>query len=321
MTHSKIIVIGGAVADVSLYPVDPAIFERSSTPLASIPLQPGGDAMNEASVLANFGNDVSLCTLLGKDAIGNLLLNMIAERHIGQEHIVLSDDMATSLNVVLVTPDGERRFVTAANSSLRRLSLEHVLPIIPTLIPNTIVSFASLFVSPELGIADMTTLFKAIKDRGCHLCADMTRAKHGERVRDLTGMLPYIDLLFANYDEGALLTDANTPEEIVQSFIQYGAHQVILKLGARGCLYASKNMRLSMPAYPHAHVVDTTGAGDTFAGCYIHALSQNLPIREAIAFATAGASLCIEHVGHTPESLDLTIIQTRMQDILSNCSG
>ena len=319
MSTRKIMVIGGAVADVSLCPVDSTVFERSSTSLDTIPLQPGGDAMNEASVLARLGNDVSLCTLLGKDAVGTLLLHTLEARHIGVEHVIQRDDISSSINVVLVSADGERRFVTSSQSALRRLSLEHILPMVSSLSSSCLVSFASLFVSPALDIADMTTLFKTLKDKGCHLCADMTRAKKGEKVRDLMELLPYIDELFANYDEGALLTDADTPEEIVDAFLSHGARQVILKLGSKGCLYASQAHRLAMPAYSHAHVIDTTGAGDTFAACYIHALMQNMPLKERIAFATAGASVCIEHIGHAPKALNFTMLQKRTIEILSSC--
>ena len=68
----------------------------------------------------------------------------------------------------------------------RRLGLSDILPALdaPTLRNARMACLASLFVSPMLTLADTVTLFDALKARGLTLCADTTRPKRGETLRE-----------------------------------------------------------------------------------------------------------------------------------------
>ncbi len=305
------LIIGGAVADITLCPVDSSIFERHSTPIECIPMSTGGDALNEATVLARLGNCVGLCTLLGCDDVGLFLFEKCKKLGIDTSFIVQTPDIATSVNVVLVDSEGERRFVTAAHSSLRLLAPKHVEPFIEKLSPNTIVSFASIFVSPCFGISEMAKLFSKIKARGCTLCADMTRCKNGETAEDLRDVIKYVDYLFMNENEGSLLTGLSSPEETASQLRLYGAKHVLIKLGKRGCYAISEEYCGYFDAVPNCKVLDTTGAGDTFAGAFLHALGQSKPFETCIKFANAAAGICVEHRGCASEYLDMAEIQKR----------
>lgn len=309
------LVIGGAVVDVSLCPVDAGIFSRHSSPIERIPMSSGGDAMNEASVLAQLGGPVRLVTLLGEDAAGSFLLSRCHKLGIDTAAVVQNPSVDTSVNVVLVEPNGERRFVTARNSSLRRLSPKHILPALEGIHAGTIVSFASIFVSHCCGPADMEEIFRRVHQAGCILCADMTTAKNGETSTDLKGALQYVDYLFPNLEEGALLTGKSTPQEIALELHACGAKHVIVKLGEKGCYFSGPKQKLFCPAYPGAALLDTTGAGDTFAASFQLALSQGKNIATCLRFANAAASICVEHPGCASENLTTEEILRRMESI------
>ncbi len=311
MAEKQILIIGGAVADVSLAWVDASIFTRHSTPIQQIRLSTGGDAMNESSVLARLGDRVSLLTLLGNDDMGAFLEGKCRELGIDLTHSVRRAGVPTSINGVLVDEQGERRFVTMKNSTLRRLAPEHVLPAVETLTGKELVSFASLFVSPCFGPRELETLFSRIKEKGCVLCADMTRCKNGESAEDLRGALQYVDYLLPNLEEAALLTGEKTPEAAASRLLACGAGNVILKLGREGGYYAGREGRFRFPAYPHSQTLDTTGAGDTFAGSFLHGLAQELPLDACLRFASAAASICVEHAGCASETLTLEEIRRR----------
>lgn len=302
MKSRPVLVIGGAVADLSVVGADPGIFRRHSTPVESIRLSPGGDAMNEAAVLARLGSRVSLLTLLGEDEMGDLLLRRCADWGIDTAPTVRSPDVPTSINLVLVDRDAQRRFVTVKGSSLRRLAPEHVYPAAERLTGEEIVSFASLFVSPCFGIPETAELFRAIKAKGCTLCADMTRRKNGETAEEMAPVLQFVDLLLANEEEAALLTGERTPEAAAARLHSCGAKTVLVKLGAKGGYWVGAHGEGCFPAVP-ARAVDTTGAGDTFAGALLHALSRGEPWQDCLRFAAAAASLCVEQVGCASESL------------------
>lgn len=312
MKNRPVLVIGGAVADLSVIGADPGIFQRHSTQVEAVRFSPGGDAMNEAAVLSRLGSRVSLLTLLGEDEMGELLLKRCRDWGIDTAPTVLRADVPTSINLVLVDQDAQRRFVTAKGSSLRRLAPEHVLPTVKRLTGEELVSFASLFVSPCFGIPETAELFRAIKAKGCTLCADMTRCKNGETAEQMAPVLQFVDLLLANEEEAKLLTGADTPEAAAARLRKSGAKSVIVKLGAKGGYWVREDRKGYFPAVP-ARAVDTTGAGDTFAGALLHALSRGEPWEEGLAFAAAAASVCVEHVGCASEALRRETVLWRME--------
>lgn len=311
MDRRPVVVLGGAVADVSVLGADASVFGRHSTPVEAVRLSPGGDALNEAGVLARLGSRVSLLTLLGTDPVGDLLREHCARLGIDLSRSAVCASVPTSVNIVLVDPAGERRFLTVPGSSLRRLALEHLWAGVEALTGAELVSFASLFVSPCLGAAELEELFRRVKEKGCTLCADMTRAKNGERAGDLTGVLRWVDVLFANQEEAALLTGASAPEEAARCLRESGAGTVVVKLGRRGGYCASPEGEFFFPACPAQRTVDTTGAGDTFAGAFLHARAGGTSLREALRFAAAAASLCVEQVGCGSEALTGEAVERR----------
>ena len=71
---------------------------------------------------------------------------------------------------------------------------------------------------------------------------------------------------------------------------------VVVTLGGRGCLARSGQQRLSQPAFA-VTPVDTTGAGDTFCGTLVAALSRGLMLAEALRQASAAAALACTKMG------------------------
>ena len=203
--------------------------------------------------------------------------------------------------MVLVRPDGERCFVTNRRGSLRRLSLADILPALesPAFEQARLVSLASLFVSPALSMDDTAALFRRVKARGKLLCADTTRPKGGETLREAAGMLEQLDWFFPNAAEAALLTGRCDSEAIADALLDAGVAQVALKLGGQGCLIKGRGWRARVPAWPDAKCVDTTGAGDTFAAAFMAGLLEGMDPEACARYANAAASLCVERVGAT----------------------
>lgn len=313
MERRSVVVLGGAVMDVSVLGADAAVFARPSTPVEAVRLSPGGDAMNEATVLSRLGSRVRLLTLLGEDSVGALLRGHCERLGIDLSCTAVRLDIATSVNIVLVDADGERRFLTVPGSSLRRLAPEHLRAGVDALTGSEIVSFSSLFVSPGLGIPEMEELFAAVKAKDCTLCADMTRRKNGETCADLKRVLRWVDVLFANQEEAALLTGTADPERSAHRLRESGAGTVLVKLGARGGFCAAPEGSFFFPACPAERLVDTTGAGDTFAGAFLHALSGGAELRHCLRYAAAAASLCVEQVGCSSEALTPEAVAARLR--------
>ena len=258
----------------------------------------GGDALNEAVALARMGKQVELISKVGNDEAGRRVLDYIKENNIKTDKITVEDGLTTGMNIVLVDDKGERHFLTNPQGSLRKLSSENILPYVDDM--ADIVSFASIFVSPLLDVDVMECVFREIKSKpGRILAADMTKAKNGEKLEDLKKILCYVDYIFPNQEEIALLTGEDDPYVNAKLLVEAGVSCAVVKCGTKGCIIQTKDILYEIPAYPVKNVVDTTGAGDCFAAGFLYALSEGMSLQECGRFACATASCTIECVGAT----------------------
>lgn len=295
------IIIGAAIVDIPLSPVTPDIFAAHSTPLERIAMGVGGDAANEALVLARLGHAPALISVVGHDAPGDFVCHSLYGAGVDVSAVTVLEGLDTGINVVLVRPDGERGFITSQSGSLRQLGLSDILPALeaPSLQGARVACLASLFVSPRLTLENTAALFDVLKSRGLILCADTTRPKHRETLREAGAPLSRLDYFFPNLDEAVTLTGQRDPDAVADALLDCGVKHVALKLGGKGCLLKSREARHLVPAVPGVHCVDTTGAGDTFAGAFIAAILDGRSFADCGRYANAAASLCVERVGAT----------------------
>lgn len=292
----EITIIGAAIIDVMAGPAGKEVFETGSQAMDKIQMSFGGDGLNETIVLSRLGKKVELITKVGKDDAGERVMDYMKSNGCSVESVVVKEGLETGVNIVLFKDTGERFFLTNPEGSLRKLSEEDIEPFIEE--ASDIVSFASIFVSPLLDIPAMERIFRKIKSKpGRVLAADLTKAKKGETLEDLKGLLPYLDYIFPNEEEIALLTGEKDPYINGKLLLDGGVKHPVIKIGKEGCLIFSKDEVLSIPAFPVENCVDTTGAGDTFTAGFLWALSEGMTLEECGKFACAAASCAVETVG------------------------
>lgn len=308
-----ITVIGAAILDVLAHPVSPSNLNSRSWPAEGVSMTVGGDAANEATILARLGKKVNLITKLGDDMAGRLLLSHFEQNGVSVRDSVIEKGLDTGINIVLVHEDAERSFITNKNGSLRKLSLSDI-PY-EALKKSPIFSFASIFVSPLFDVPAMAALFRSVKESGSLLCADMTRCKNGETLEDIRPILSYIDYLFPNYEEAKAVSGQDTPEAIADAFLACGLSCIVLKLGSKGCFLKNRQTAALIPACPGTRCIDTTGAGDNFAAGFLYALSEGMSPIECARFASATASIAVESVGACTGVRSLTQVMERWQNM------
>ncbi len=309
---ADITVIGAAVMDVLAGAVSPEVFEIGSMPMDYIKCSFGGDALNESVVLSRLGRKTELITKLGSDDAGKRTLDFICENGVITKDVVITKEFPSSVNIVLVDKEGERFFLTDPGSCLRKLSEEDIVPHIGGM--ADLVSFASIFVSPLLGMNELERIFKKIKEpsgkgegaSSRRLLTDVTKPKKGETLKDIKQVLPYIDYFLANEEEISMLTGTKDPFESADRFIEEGASCIVIKRGVNGCIIKTESELHDIPAFPVKKVIDTTGAGDGFAAGFLYGLSEGFSIEDCGIVGNALASCIIEKVGGTDgiESLE-----------------
>ncbi len=313
---NEILILGAAIGDVLVYPARAEMMNRPSS-AARVRVSTGGDALNESTVLARLGHAPALGTVLGADDMAKLI-----EAHCAREGVRLiarvNPEIDTGVNVVLVEESGERRFITNPQGSLRRFSLTDARAVLNdnAFSECRMLCLASMFVSPELSLADMEALFAHARAAGKIVCADATQCKNGETLADAAGALSQLDYFFPNAEEARLLTGAQDDREAARLLIGAGAKNAVIKRGGAGCLIANAEGQIAVPAY-RTNCVDTTGAGDTFSAAFQAALLEGRGIAECGAFACAAASICVENLSATGEKLDQDEIERRARAILN----
>lgn len=183
MQNPEILIIGAAIIDILARPVNAKVFDTGSYPVEDIHMTTGGDALNEATILAKTGHKVQLETVIGEDEAGKFILNHCRECDMVIRNESVRNEQITGMNVVLVDENGSRSFLTNPYGTLRSLRKGYIRMPFPDSVK--IVCFASIFVFPEIGPVELKDIFRIAKRQGKIVCADMTKRKKNETIKDM----------------------------------------------------------------------------------------------------------------------------------------
>ncbi|MFD8956860.1 PfkB family carbohydrate kinase, partial [Streptomyces anulatus] len=246
---------------------------------------PGGKGANQAVAAARAGGEVAMIGAVGDDAYGTLLRDGLehagvdtdllhtAEGPSGTAHIVVDD---TGANAIVVIP-GANGVVTALG-------------------PGEIAAIAAadlLLMQLELPLSAVVEGARAARSQGVRTILTPSPAQPLPLPDEL---LDHIDLLVPNEHEAAELSGQAEPHAAAQILLRR-VPEVVITLGAKGCLYAARGGEPVLFEAPSVNAVDTTGAGDTFVGSLAVALGEGRPVAEAVAFASSAAALCVQKPG------------------------
>lgn len=110
----------------------------------------------------------------------------------------------------------------------------------------------------------------------------------------MAAALSICDFALPTFDDEALLFGDDTPEEAAKRMAALGAGEIVVKSGAEPCLVVAEGAHAHVPSRTPERVVDTTGAGDSFAGAY---LSARLLGHQPLAAAELGHAVASRVVG------------------------
>ena len=292
-----VICLGAAVVDIPLRPVSRDIFKIESYQVDRIDMAVGGDAMNEATIISRLGFKTGIIACIGDDAEGQFILRSCEKDHIDVEGIKIDPAIATSINVGLVTADGERTFVTNRNGSLWKENISHIN--FDKMKQAKILSLASIFNCPLLDGKVLVKIFREAKAEGMLITADMIMPRLKETLEDIREALSYVDYFFPNFDEACLLTGETEESKVADVLFGCGVKNVVMKIGKRGCYIRNQEGAMIVPACKGITAIDTIGAGDNFASGFIAGLLQGKNIRECGIYANCTAAVSVQYGGAT----------------------
>ena len=297
MKSIDVICAGAAIVDILLQPVSKNIFDTESYPLDHIAMTIGGDAINEATIISRLGNKTALMSMIGDDPAGKFILGSCDENQIDTKSLLVKPAVTTSMNVGLVTDDGERTFVTNRNGSLWKMCVDDI--DCSRFSEAKILSLASIFNEPLLTGKNLESVFQAARKAGLIICADMIKPRLGETLSDIKGALGYVDYFFPNYEEAVLLTGTKDLAEVADVFLSCGVKNIVIKTGHKGCYIKNNAGEEVVPAVQGIKALDTTGAGDNFASGFITGLLEGKTLRECGQLANVTAAVSVQSLGAT----------------------
>jgi sugar/nucleoside kinase (ribokinase family) len=287
----SVLCVGQLVADIVVRPVGGLPRPGTADAVEDLQLVAGGCAANTACVLAKLGVKTSLAAAAGRDALGDAALSMVAACGVDVKAVARLEDAPTSAVIVLVAPDGERSFLYRPGAT-ERLSLDHVKE--PILEGAGFVHIGGAMKLPRL---DLKGLLAAARSRGCVTSLDTDWDPRGSWMATLKDVLPSVEHLLTNEDEGRMLTRRDDPEEMGKSLLAAGPRVVVVKRGEKGALLVTREATRDVPAFP-VKVLDTTCAGDAFAAGFLAGLGEGMTLEESVRYGNAAGALCTTDVSH-----------------------
>jgi len=286
-------VVGSVNADLTAYG-SPLPRPGETVIAADFAMTLGGKGANQALAAARAGADTYLVGAVGDDVFRELTLGALTNEGVDTSAVQVLDgqtgiahirvDTRTGQNDIAYVPNANHRMpVAEAEQSLRRLA-DRVRVVLIQL---------------ETPIAVIKAVANLSRELGLRLILDPAPA------RPLPADIwPGVSVVKPNELEAEILTgtavrDRESAVRAARWFLDRGAGTALITLGARGALVINDEGVEEFPAFP-VEPVDTTAAGDAFAGALGAALAQQRPWSEAVRRALAAGALAVTVRGASP---------------------
>ncbi len=251
---------------------------------------PGGKGANQAVACARAGAaDTHMLLALGDDAFAKPLEESLASAGV-RTHVKRTSNVPTGTAFICVSDDAENA-ITVAPGANATLSAADLPPL---------AGFTHLLMQLETPLDTVIAYARAARTRGVKVALNAAPARSLPEE-----LLTLLDILIVN--EGELAAISNVTGRVEMCLAQVHVPCVIVTLGSRGALARVDGQLIRQDAFP-VKPVDTTGAGDTFCGVLIAALSRGAGIEHAMRDACAAGALACTKAGaqsSIPTSLEL----------------
>lgn len=244
----------------------------------------GGSAANFAMQSARLGSKTSLVSCLGDDTYGQLAMKEIANAGVDTKSLLVLEKQSTGIFFYAHDPAGERIVVVepGANRFLERHLFED-----DGLIDAQLVHVAGSFPMMIDRVSEVTTT------NGMILSLDPGRAAGN---LDYEKILRRTDLLFLSQRELKDYFKITPTEKALRALAKTFPGIIVLKMGEKGAI-ATDGFEYCTSDVFEVPVVDTLGAGDSFAAGFVTAWMKSEKIEQALNVANAVASLTITKAG------------------------
>lgn len=260
---------------------------------------PGGKGANQAVAAARLDGNVTMIGRVGEDAFGDMLLDTLQKDRVDTRYVTRTQGVSTGVALITVNEAGQNNIVVVpgANAHLTPEDIHAAEPAFKTA--------GVVLIQLEI---PMETVAEAVQVAKKHEAVVVLNPAPAPAQALPADLLAGVDILIPNEHELAMLTGAEEMP-LKQAAETIGVDCLIVTLGSKGAQVWDGSEISTIP--PHAvKAVDTTAAGDAFAGAFTLALTEGKQIHEAALWGNAAGAAAVTKPGAQPSL-------PRKQDILA----
>ena len=304
----KILGIGNAIVDVickvddgfieknnltksTMKLVDEIEFKKLLTTLKIEETISGGSVANSIVGLSQLGNKVGFIGKVSDDQLGNKYEEGLKKENVDFFYLKKKEVIPTGTCLILITPDSERTMITFLGTAGKIGEQD----IDTSAVKKSEILFLEGYLwdegepkkAFEKAINNSNKVAMSLSDL---FCVERHKPHFLELVKNK------LDITFANEQEIMSLIDTNNFEEVI-NFAKEINKLIIITRGGKGALAVEQNKVVECSAKDNLKIKDLTGAGDLFAGGFLHGLINNKSTKESLDIGTEMSSKVIQIIG------------------------
>ena len=251
----------------------------------------GGSVANSIVGLSQLGNKVGFIGKVSDDDLGNKYEEGLRKENVNYFYSKKKESTPTGTCLILVTPDSERTMVTFLGTAGKINEND----IDGSAIKNCEILFLEGYLwdegepkkAFEKAINNSNKVAMSLSDL---FCVERHKPHFLELVKNK------LDITFANEQEIMSLIDVKKFDDVI-NFAKEVNKLIVITRGDKGAIAINKDKIVECVAKKNLKIKDLTGAGDLFAGGFLHGLINNKTTKESLETGTEMSSKVIQIIG------------------------
>ena len=251
----------------------------------------GGSVANSIVGLSQLGNNVGFIGKVNDDDLGSKYEEGLKQENVKYFYSKKKEELPTGTCLILVTPDSERTMCTflgtAGKINENDVSEDAIKQSEIILLEGYLWDEGEPKKAFEKAIQNANKVAMSLSDQ---FCVDRHKPHFLELVKSK------LDITFANEQEIMSLIDAKSFDEVID-FSKSLGKIIVLTRGEKGAVAINGDEVVECGIKQDLKIVDLTGAGDLFAGGFLHGHVNNMSLKESLDKGTEMSSKVIQQIG------------------------
>ena len=251
----------------------------------------GGSVANSIVGLSQLGNEVGFIGKVNDDDLGGKYEDGLKQENVKYIYSKKKEELPTGTCLILVTPDSERTMCTFLGTAGRinenDVSEDAIKQSEIILLEGYLWDEGEPKKAFEKAIQSANKVAMSLSDQ---FCVDRHKPHFLELVKNK------LDITFANEQEIMSLIEAKSFDEVI-NFSKLLGKIIVLTRGEKGAVAINGDEVVECGIKQGLKVVDLTGAGDLFAGGFLHGYVNKMSLKESLDKGTEMSSKVIQQIG------------------------